>query len=180
MLTIVVPEQEYYDSGANKFYTIKPKTLQLEHSLISISKWEAKWKKPFLSNEKMTTEQFLDYINCMSLTPSDPDIFKFLGKDNYNKIADYINDPMTATWFSEVQSKPPGRKETVTSELVYYWMIALNIPLECQKWHFNRLMTLIKICNIKNTPPKKMKKSEIMARNRALNEARRKALNSTG
>ena len=147
MITIVVPEQEYYDSGTNKFYTIKSKTLQLEHSLISISKWEAKWKKPFLSKEKMTTEQFLDYIYFMTITPSvDPEIFKFLGRENYNKIADYINDPMTATWFNEDKNKPsPRRRETVTSELVYYWMIALNIPLECEKWHFNRLMTLIKI-----------------------------------
>ena len=182
MITILVPEQEYYDSGTNKFYTVKARSLQLEHSLISISKWEAKWKKPFFGKDRMTNEQFLDYISCMSLTPNvDPEIYKFLGRDNYNKIADYINDPMTATWFSDDDSKNKRpRRETVTSELVYYWMIALNIPMECQKWHFNRLMTLIKVCNIKNTPAKKMKKSEIMSRNRALNEARRKALNTSG
>lgn len=181
MLTINVPEQEFYDSRTNKFYTLKAKTLQLEHSLLSISKWESKWKKPFLSKEKMTVEQFVDYIRCMSLTPNvESEVFRHLGKENYNAISDYINDPMSATWFSE-DNKPKGRsRETITSELVYYWMIALNIPMECQKWHFNRLMTLVRICNIKNAPPKKMKRNEILARNRALNEARRKALNSSG
>lgn len=181
MLTITVPEQEFYNSRENKFYTIKEKTLQLEHSLLSISKWEAKWKKPFLSKEQMTTEQFVDYIRCMTLTPNiDADVYQHLGRENYNRIAEYINDPMTATWFSDDKRKGGHSRETVTSELVYYWMVALNIPFECQKWHFNRLITLIKICNIKNAPPKKMKKNEILARNRALNEARRKALNSSG
>ena len=181
MLTINVPEQEFYDSRTNKFYTVKAKTLQLEHSLLSISKWEAKWKKPFLSKEKMTVEQFVDYIRCMCLIPNiESETFRHLGKENYNAISDYINDPMTATWFND-ENKPKGRsRETITSELVYYWMIALNIPMECQKWHFNRLMTLVRICNIKNAPPKKMKRNEILARNRALNEARRKALNSSG
>lgn len=181
MLTINVPDQEFYDSRTNKFYTIKAKTLQLEHSLLSISKWESKWKKPFLSKEKMTVDQFLDYIRCMSLTPNvEPETFRHLGRDNYNAISDYINDPMSATWFSDDKKTGPRSRETVTSELVYYWMIALNVPMECQKWHFNRLMTLIKICNIKNAPPKKMRRNEILARNKALNDARRKALNSSG
>lgn len=181
MLTIEVPEQEVYDEKTNRIITVKAKTLQFEHSLISISKWEAKWKRPFLSKEKMTVDQFIDYISFMCLTPNvDKETILCIGKDGFNSISNYINDPMTATWFSNDKIKNGRVRETITSELVYYWMIALNIPMECQKWHFNRLMTLIKICNIKNAPSKKMKRSEIMARNKALNDARRARLHTSG
>lgn len=182
MLQIVIPSQEYYDEIKNEFVTIKGQVLQLEHSLVSISKWESKWNKPFLSKEKKTTEEFLDYVRCMTLTQNvNPMVYRNINQDIANKILAYIEAPMSATWFNE--SKLPVRRssEVVTSELIYYWMVALQIPFECQKWHLNRLMTLIRICNIKNNPKqKKMSKSEILSRNAALNAARRKSMGSAG
>lgn len=182
MLQIVIPSQEYYDEIKNEFVTIKGQVLQLEHSLVSISKWESKWNKPFLSKEKKTTEEFLDYVRCMTLTQNvNPMVYRNINQDIANKILSYIEAPMSATWFNE--SKLPARRssEVVTSELIYYWMVALQIPFECQKWHLNRLMTLIRICNIKNNPKqKKMSKSEILSRNAALNAARRKSMGSAG
>lgn len=182
MLYIETPSRELYNEQTNKIFTIKGQKLQLEHSLVSISKWEAKWKKPFLSKTPMTSDEFIDYIRCMTLTQNvDPNVYYCLSAENARQISEYINDSMTATTFFEDLSKPkPGRQRTITSELVYYWMVALNIPMECQKWHFNRLMTLIRICNIENAPKKKMSKSELWARNKALNDARRKALNTRG
>lgn len=182
MLYIETPSRELYNEQTNKIFTIKGQKLQLEHSLVSISKWEAKWKKPFLSKTPMTSDEFIDYIRCMTLTQNvDPNVYYCLSAENARQISEYINDPMTATTFFEDKSKPKqARQRTITSELVYYWMVALNIPMECQKWHFNRLMTLIRICNIENAPKKKMSKSELWARNKALNDARRKALNTRG
>lgn len=180
MLIITVPEAELFDSSKNEFYKIKGQTIALEHSLVSISKWESKWHKPFLyDKEKKTTEELIDYIRCMTLTQNvNPNLYNALSRENFDKITDYINDPMTATWFTETKGKP--NREIVTSEIIYYWMIALNIPFECQKWHINRLLTLIRVCNEKNAPSKKMSKREIINRNRALNAARRKATGSRG
>lgn len=180
MLHIVIPEGEIYNSKENLFIPVKEKSLSLEHSLVSISKWESKWQKPFLSNDvKKTNEELIDYIRCMTLTQNvDPMDYYRLGKKEIAQIKEYIEAPMTATTFSDREKG--GSKQVITAEIIYYWMIALNIPFECQKWHLNRLLTLIKVCNIKNAPPKKMSKSEIIARNRSLNEARRKMLNTTG
>ena len=158
----------------------KDETIVLEHSLVSISKWESKWHKPFLSDKPKTAEESLDYIKCMTITQNvDPSLYKFLSKENYEQINKYIEDPMTASWVNDVNGKKSSR-EVITSELIYYWMIALNIPVEFQKWHLNRLLMLIKICNAKNQPPKKMSKGELMRRNRSLNAARRKASGSRG
>lgn len=181
MLTITIKAAEMFDSASNKFLVnAKDQTLTLEHSLVSISKWESKWHKPFLSDTSKTLEESIDYIKCMTITQNvDPIIYRFLSKDNFEKINAYIEDPMTASWVNEAGGKK-GKSETITSELIYYWMIALNIPVEFQKWHLNRLLMLIKICNAKNQPPKKMSKSEIMKRNRSLNAARRKASGSSG
>lgn len=187
MLSIVVPEREYFDERTNKFLTVKGRTLQLEHSLVSMSKWEAKWKKPFIKNgkDKMTGEEFLDYVRCMTLTQNvDPMTYMNLTRSNVTEIENYINDPMTATWFSEDKNKRrvPSR-EVITTEVIYYYMIALNIPMECQKWHFNRLWTLIRVCNIKNQPPKKRGKKERIAdaKTRAeINAQRKKLLNTSG
>lgn len=179
MLSIVVPEREYYDENKNEFIHSKETTLQLEHSLVSLSKWESKWNKPFLSSKDKTDEEILDYIRCMTITQNvDPSVYLRLSKKNVEQIVNYINLPMTATTFSDRENGKKG--EIITAEIVYYWMISLNVPFECQKWHLNRLLTLIKVCSIKNTPPKKMSKNEILNRNRALNASRRRALGSKG
>ena len=180
MLQITIPAGERWDEGKQEFIQVKGHTLQLEHSLISLSKWESKWCKAFLSNKDKTYEETMDYIKCMTITPNvDPDIYNYLTSDNINQINEYIGAPMTATYFSEDKSRKAGR-EVVTAELIYYWMISLNIPFECQKWHLNRLLALIRVCNIKNQPPKKMSKREIMSRNAALNAARRSKMGTTG
>ena len=181
MLTIDVPiSPEGWDDEKQEFVEPKTQTLQLEHSLVSLSKWESKWHKPFYSKKELTAEELLDYIRCMTLTKNaDPDVYNHLTEKNVKKIKDYIDDPMTATTFSK-DGKGPGNGEIVTSELIYYWMIASNIPFECQKWHLNRLITLIRVCGVKNTPPKKRSKRDIMSRNAALNAARRKQMNTKG
>lgn len=180
MLQITIPAVELWDERKQEFVITKEQTLQLEHSLVSISKWESKWCKPFLSKQEKTFEETLDYIKCMTITQNvDPEVYNYLTNKNIEEINEYINAPMTATYFSDEKNSKPSR-EQVTAELIYYWMIAFNIPFECQKWHLNRLLTLIKVCNIKNQPPKKRSKKEIMSRNAALNAARRKRLNTKG
>lgn len=181
MLIITVPAVEGFNDEKQEFVTLaKEQTLQLEHSLVSLSKWESKWCKVFLSKEEKTPEETIDYIKCMTITQNvNPDVYNRLSKSNIEEINKYIEAPMTATTFYGDNQKGRG-KETVTAELIYYWMIALNIPMECQKWHLNRLLTLIRVCNVKNTPPKKMSRKDIMSRNAALNAARRKQFNSKG
>lgn len=180
MLTIKIPAMEQWDELTETFVSTKEQTLQLEHSLVSISKWEAKWCKPFLDNlVEKTVEEEIDYIKCMTLTQNvDPNVYRNLSNDNLNEIHKYIESPMSATIIPK-QNKG-GIREIITSELIYYWMISLNIPFECQKWHINRLIKLIEVCNIKNQPPKKMSKRDIMSRNAAINAARRNKLNSKG
>lgn len=179
MLKITIPSIELFNEITDEFIYFDEETIELEHSLVSISKWESKWHKPFLSDKNKTSEEVLDYVSCMSTTgPIKRDLLQRLSNDNFLQINDYINDSMTATTFNERGNK--GSREIITSELVYYWMVALNIPFECQYWHLNRLLTLIKVCNIKNSPEKKMSKEEVMRRNRELNKARRKELNSSG
>ena len=178
MLRIDVKSTELWDEVNEEFYYVKRQTLSLEHSLVSISKWESKWNKPFLTKEAKSDDETLDYIKCMTLTQNvNPLTYKALTKQDVDRIIEYIGAPMTATTFSEDKTTS---KEIITSEIIYYWMVALNIPFECQKWHINRLLTLIKVCNIKNQPPKKMSKREIMDRNRALNDARRRQHNTRG
>lgn len=180
MLQITIPSVEQWDEIREEFVCTKEQSLMLEHSLVSISKWEAKWKKPFLSKKEKTKAEITDYVRCMTVTQNiDPKIYDFLTNDNITSVNKYIEAPMTATWFPEKQSGNSSG-EQITSELIYYWMIALNIPFECQKWHLNRLLTLIRVCNNKNKPPKKMSRNEIMRQNAALNAARRKRLNSKG
>lgn len=181
MLTIIVPAVEMFNEETNEFLiSKKEQTLQLEHSLVSLSKWESKWCKAFLSKEEKTFEETLDYVKCMTITQNvDPEVYNRLTRSNIDEIYKYIESPMTATTFYNNQQKGIA-KETVTSELIYYWMISLNIPMECQKWHLNRLLTLIRVCNVKNAPPKKMSRREIMSRNAALNAARRKQYGTNG
>jgi hypothetical protein len=180
MISITIPATEAFDEIKGEFLYSKEQTLQLEHSLISISKWESKWCKPFISNDEKSTEEVIDYVKCMTLNPNIEDsVYRCLTKDNMKQINDYIDAPMTATTFFEEKNGKRNR-EVITSELIYYWMIALNIPFECQKWHLNRLLTLVRVCNVKNQPPKKMSKKEIMSRNASLNAARRQKFNSKG
>lgn len=180
MLQITIPAVEQWDEVNQEFVNLKEQTLQLEHSLVSISKWESKWNKAFLSSKEKSVEETIDYVRCMTLTKNvKPEIYNFLTADNLSEINRYIDAPMTATYFMEDESKSGGR-ETITSELIYYWMIALNIPFECQKWHLNRLLTLVKVCNVKNAPPKRKSKQDIMRRNAKLNAERRKKMHSKG
>ena len=180
MLRITIPACEEWDEFKQEFVTTREQTLCLEHSLVSLSKWESKWCKPFLTKQERTYEETIDYIKFMTLTPNvDPEVYNFLTNDNLIEINKYIEAPMTATTFSKDRPGKAGH-EIVTSELIYYWMIALNIPFECQKWHLNRLLTLIKVCNIKNTSPKKMSRRDILNRNASLNAARRQQMNTKG
>jgi hypothetical protein len=180
VLKIVIPEGEDYDEEKNLFLPHKEQPLTLEHSLVSISKWESKWTRPFLSKQKMTYEETIDYIRCMTLTSNvDPECYRRLTDENIRQVEKYIDAPMTATTFSNRDGKSPNRR-LITSELIYYWMIALGIPFECQKWHLNRLITLIRVCNEENKPPKKMGMGKTMRQNHSLNAARRKALHTKG
>lgn len=182
MLPITIPEGDVYDETTERFIHIKETKLQLEHSLISLSKWESKWCKPFLSQDtQKTPEQNIDYIRCMTINQNvDPNAYYGITPAQLKEIADYINAPMTATWFSEDKTKAKKNKEIITNELIYYWMVALQIPFECEKWHINRLLTLIRVCDVKNQPAKKMSKSDILSRNKSLNAARRMASGSRG
>lgn len=174
MLRIIIPATEQWDESKNEFVYTKSQSLSLEHSLVSLSKWESKWCKPFLSKETKTAEETIDYIRCMTLTQNvDPDIYNYLTNENIIQVNRYIEAPMTATWFNNNNKGKPNC-EQITSELIYYWMIAFNIPFECQKWHLNRLLTLIRVCNVKSQPSKKMSKKELLSRNAALNAVRRK------
>lgn len=181
MLQIFVEGREFYNDRTNEFYMVKPTILNLEHSLISISKWEAKWCVPFISKEGKTLEQTVDYIKCMTLNPNvDPMVYECLSSSDIERVNEYVSAPMTATWFKEDKNKPQSNRKATTNELIYYWMIQLQIPFECQKWHLNRLLTLIRVCNEENNPPKKMSRKDLLSRNAALNAARRKKFNSKG
>ena len=179
MLQLVIPAIEAWDDEKQEFINRKERVLQLEHSLVSLSKWESKWCKPFLSQDAKTHEETVDYIKCMTITQNvDPETYRWLTDDNIAKVNKYIEAPMTATTFAEDKTK--ANKEIITAEIIYYWMIALNIPFECRKWHLNQLLTLIRVCNIKNSPPKKRGKRETTNYYAKLNAERRKAMNSKG
>ena len=181
MLVLKVERIELFDESREEFVTIPERTIELEHSLASLSKWESKWEIPFLSDKEKTDEQTLDYVRCMTITPDvSPHTYDALTPEQYSQIGAYINAKQTATWFSDKQQKRPNR-EVITSELIYYWMVSLTIPFECQEWHLNRLLTLVRVCNEKNNPnKKKMSRSEIAARNQELNAQRRAQLKTEG
>lgn len=185
MLEIEVPELEYYDEIKNQFINYPSKTLKLEHSLSSLSKWEMKWKKPFLSNlpeHKKTTEEIYDYIKCMSLDPVDIEEIKNLPISVFNEIEDYISDPMTATTIRDT-SNPSAFASVDTAEVIYYYMVELGIPFECENWPLNKLLMLIRVCSVKKDEANgsnKMSKREIMERNRKLNEERKAKMKTKG
>lgn len=180
MLKITVPAVDMFDEKTQTFQTLDEQTLLLEHSLISISKWESKWCRSFLSSkQRMTDEETLYYIQCMTVNKNvDPNVYKCLTRSNINDINTYISAPMTATTFNNTNNK--ASNQIVTAELIYFWMISFNIPMECQKWHINRLLTLIRVCENKNAPAKKMGKGDVMRQYASLNASRRQKFNSKG
>lgn len=180
MLSITVPGVEMFDETVQEFTTQGDVVLELEHSLVSLSKWEQKFEKPFLGKGEKTSEETLAYIKHMVLTPDIPEaVFNKLTEANFKAINDYLESKMTATWFHDPPGAPKSR-DIITSELVYYWMIVFQIPFECQYWHLNRLFTLIRVCNIKQAKPQKMSRSEVTARNRELNAQRKARLGTKG
>jgi hypothetical protein len=179
MLQLSIKLNEFYDEEHERFIPGHEAVLELEHSLVSLSKWEQTFEKPFLSNEK-TSEETLSYVKMMIVGNEFPEeLFGRLSDEHFIAINTYINAKMTATWFNDKNVKP-GPKEVITAEIIYYWMIELGIPFECQHWHLNTLLTLIKVCNLKRTPPKKMTRAEEAAQRRALNEKRRREAQSNG
>lgn len=180
MLKLIVPGTEYYNEDTETFETVGDIDLELEHSLVSLSKWESKFKKPFLSNDKKTAEETICYIQAMVISPIYPnDIFYRLTQQNIDQINEYIESTESATTFGFMPERK-GRGEIITAELIYYWMVSFTIPFECEYWHLNRLFALIRICNIKNSKPQKMSRHEIASRNRDLNAIRRAQYNTSG
>lgn len=178
MLQISIESSEFYDQETEEFIKVDPIVLHLEHSLYSIAKWESKWEKSYLNTKEKTQEEIIDYIRCMTLDENvDSSVYMGLKNHHFEQIKQYIESKMTATFFS---GKDKPSRKIITAEIIYYQMTALNIPFECEHWHFNRLLTLIRVCAEYQQPPKKMSRRQINSRNSALNAARRSQLNSTG
>lgn len=179
MLNLTVTLKEGFNEKDDEFVPFETFSLVLEHSLASLSKWEAFFEKPFLTTDDKSTEEILWYIKAMILTPNVPDeVLAKLSQRNLDEINSYINAKMTATRFREDNSRPS--REIITAEIIYYWMITFNIPFECEHWHLNKLMTLIQVCSKKNEPTKELSIQEVAARNRELNARRRTELNTKG
>lgn len=180
MLELTVGEQEYFDEDKEEFVKLGGFAVQLEHSLVSLSKWESKFEKPFLTKDPKTDVEALAYVECMILTPDYPqDILMRLTEDDIKRINAYIDAKMSATWFNE-QGPQRRSSEVITSELIYYWMLSFQIPSECENWHLNRLFNLIKVCSIKNAKPKKMSRAETVQQQRNLNAQRKAQMGTTG
>lgn len=178
-LSITIEKRELYDEKENRFIEIPTRTIVLEHSLLSISKWESKWHKPFFTNNKKSKEEMIDYVRCMTISGvCDPEHYYGLSSKNWKEIHDYIQNPMTATTVKNQMNR--SSNEVLTNELIYYWMTELNIPFSCDKWHINRLLTLIEVASVKKKPPKKMSQSAVMRQNHALNAARRAKYGTRG
>lgn len=189
MLEITVPADvdEGWDEVKGEFVykaLNKPRTLQLEHSLVSLSKWESIWKKRYFPVENRTIDEIISYIKCMTITKNvEPEVYERLihNQKLINRITQYINDPMTATTFSRnIPGSNSSQNENISSELIYYWMIDNGVPVEFEKWHLNRLLTLLRVCNAKRGTGKKMSQSEIMRQYKSINEANRAKFNSKG
>lgn len=179
MLTIHIPGTEFYDEVSEEFTTTEPVTLELEHSLVSVSKWESRYCKPFLSQDARTSEETINYVRDMTLTHGvDPMVYLAIPDPVLAEIGAYISSPQSATTITEVGVKPT--RQVITSELIYYWMVALTIPFECENWHINRLLMLIRVCNAKNSTKDKVNRADLLARNRRLNEERKALYGTNG
>lgn len=173
MLTIKVPLKEGFDDELDEFVILESYTFSLEHSLVSLSKWEAKFEKPFLSPNPKTAEETLWYIRCMAFDEEISDhILNKLSEQNIREINEYINGKQSATWFKEAVDLPAKSPEIITAEIIYYWMLTLNVEKACEDWHLNKLITLIRVCNEKNAPPKKTNSADLARNRRLLNEER--------
>lgn len=181
MLKIIIPAREFFNEKTNEFVYTKPQEITLEHSLISISKWEARHRKPFLDQRNpKTNDEMIDYARCMSLKEYPEDVFKNLTYGNILEIKKYTDESLTATWFAQDDSVLPSHK-IITSEVIYSWMVQNDIPfVPCEKWHLSRLLTLIRVCAQQNIPAKKMSEKSILSQNARLNEQRRAALKTRG
>lgn len=180
MLVLSIGDEEFFDESTSKFVKKPGIIVEFEHSLVSLSKWESKHEKPFLSGDEKTDDEILDYIRCMIISPGDSaEILSRMNQKDVDAVTTYIDSKQTATTFGNLPERK-GRGETITNELIYYWLVAFEIEWEAQYWHLNRLFSLIKICNIKNSKPKPMSKSEIAARQRELNAQRRRETGSRG
>ena len=173
MFTLHIPIEERFNEETNEF-TSETLAVELEHSLASISKWESKWELSFLSTEDKTPEQLVGYLHDMCRTPNVPeDIFFRMTPQNNEDLNKYLQSKMTATWFSD-EPQNPTKRDIITAEIIYNWMIVFNIPFEFEHRHLNQLLTLIRVCHKKSESPKKQSRSEQLARHRALNEERRR------
>lgn len=180
MLKLTIGEQELFDEETKEFRTVGGITIELEHSLVSLSKWESEFEKPFLTGDEKSTEEVKRYIELMILTPDYPtDVLEKLTPGDFSKINAYLDSKQSATTIYD-RSKPKGPPQTITSELIYYWMIAFNIPFECENWHLNRLFALVKICGIKNAKPTKTSRGDLAQQRRELNAERKARLGTTG
>ena len=179
MLLVNVPAVDLFDEETNQFVTFNGDSFVIEHSLVSISKWESATEKPFLGKETKTNDETIEYVRMMTISPvNDPEVYTHLTSENLKDISAYIAAKMTATWFNDTPAS--ARADVVTAEIIYYWMIALQIPMECQYWHLNRLLTIVKVLNEKNGPAKKMNRNDAAAQQRSLNEQRLAEMNTTG
>ena len=181
-ISIKIPDTELWDPTKEEFIQVKGQVLTLEHSLLSVDKWESKWKKPYLSDEKKTALEVLDYIRCMTITKNvNPFIYYAIPSEELERSNTYISDSMTATTINNRKDQRGSRKrDIITSEIIYWQMTQLNIPLEWEKRHLNKLLTLIQVAAIKSESPQKMSKNDIAKQNSRLNAARRKRLGSRG
>lgn len=176
MLELVITTKDGFDPDTNRFVDVETVAIQLEHSLLSLSKWESIWEKPFLKDtDKLSPEEYFDYIRCMLLDEEDEKYLNHLTPKNVETIQEYINSKQSAAWFNDkaTQRPPGGRGKIITADLIYYWMVAMQIPFQCETWHLQRLLTLIRITEIENRPKKNMNRKDSMSQHRSLNAKRR-------
>lgn len=184
MIQLEIEGSEFFNETKQEFYYTNPCVVMLEHSLLSVAKWESKWKKPFLSSRKddvLTNAALYDYFRCMEVEPCIESMWPVsLSPSQYQKLLKYIDEEQTATKFYSYKKDKTLSRQTITSELIYYWMASLNIPFECERWHLSRLLTLIHIASVKGQTGKKMTQKETMQMYAELNEKRKRQYNTRG